>query len=247
MIELNGVHKRFGDKPVLRDATLRLAAGEVGMICGPSGSGKSTLLRTINRMEPIDSGDVRIDGRSVYEAGVDLCALRTRVGLVFQQFNLFSHLTALQNIVMPLVKVRRLARRAASAQALSLLRQFGLAHRADAYPDDLSGGERQRVAIIRCLALEPSVMLFDEPTSALDWRLRAEVASTLRGLADQGIALLVVTHDLDFACSLGDRFFLLEGGRLGEVDQGKLACCDPAFHGRLRQANLAFPRVAAVA
>jgi ABC-type polar amino acid transport system ATPase subunit len=247
MVELISVHKRFGDKPVLKDATLCLKAGEVGMICGPSGSGKSTLLRTINRMESIDGGDVRIDGRSVYEPGIDLCGLRARVGLVFQHFNLFSHLTALHNVVMPLVKVRRVGRREAISQALGLLRQFGLEHRANAHPDDLSGGERQRVAIIRCLALQPSVMLFDEPTSALDWRLRAEVASNLRLLAKRGLALLVVTHDLDFACSLGDRFFLLDGGRLGEVDQAKLACCDPAFHGRLRQANLAFPATAAAA
>jgi ABC-type polar amino acid transport system ATPase subunit len=247
MIELISVNKQFGDKPVLTDVSLSLQAGQVGMICGPSGSGKTTLLRTINRMEPIDSGDVRIDGRSLYEVGQDLCALRAGVGLVFQHYNLFSHLTALQNVVMPLVKVRRIPRRKARDEALALLRQFGLEHRAHAHPDDLSGGERQRVAIIRCLALQPTVMLFDEPTSALDWRLRAEVASNLRSLADRGIPLMVVTHDLDFACALGDRFFLLESGRLREVDQGTLACCDPALHGHLRQAKLSLPATAVAA
>lgn len=245
MVELISVHKQFGDKSVLADVSLRLEAGQVGMVCGPSGSGKTTLLRTINRMESISRGDVRVDGRSLYEKGLDLSVLRARVGLVFQHYNLFSHLTALQNVVMPLVRVQHRSRREAREAALALMQQFGLAHRANAFPDDLSGGERQRVAIIRCLAMRPSVMLFDEPTSALDWRLRAEVASNLRSLAERGITLMVVTHDLDFACAVGDRFFLLETGRLREVDVSTLACCDPVLHGRLREADLSLSTRAA--
>lgn len=235
MIELNSVSKRFSDKVILDSVSLQLDRGDVAMICGPSGSGKTTLLRTLNRMEAIDDGDILIDGRSLYDAHQDLCALRARVGLVFQHCNLFSHLTALDNIVMPLVKVKRLARLQARQQALALLEQFGLGARAFALPDELSGGERQRVAIIRCLAMEPSVMLFDEPTSALDWRLRGEVAANIVNLAQRDITQLIVTHDLDFACAVGNRFFLLEQGRLNEVDRDTLACCEPAFEGLPRR------------
>lgn len=236
MVEFINVTKHFGSRRVLDAVSLQVGEGEVGIVCGPSGSGKSTLLRTLNRMELIDSGDIRLDGRSLYHPEQDLCRLRSRVGLVFQQCNLFSHLSALDNVVMPLVKVRRLPRARARDTARELFAQFALGHRADAYPEDLSGGERQRVAIIRSLALEPSVMLFDEPTSALDWRLRAEVVANVRALAGRGITQLVVTHDLDFACAVGDRFFLLESGRLNEVDAGTLACCAPeAMRAELRQ------------
>lgn len=228
MIELKSVSKRFREKLILDAVSLQLQRGDVAMICGPSGSGKTTLLRTLNRMEPIDDGDILIDGQSLYDAGQNLCALRSRVGLVFQHCNLFSHLSALDNVVMPLVKVKRLNRAQARDLALLLLDQFGLAARADALPDSLSGGERQRVAIIRCLAMQPSVMLFDEPTSALDWRLRSEVAANIIALAERRITQLIVTHDLDFACAVGTRFFLLEHGRLQETDREGLACCDPA-------------------
>lgn len=246
MIELDSVQKRFRDKVILDSVTLRLDRGDVAMICGPSGSGKTTLLRTLNRMEPIDAGDILIDGRSLYDAQQDLCALRARVGLVFQHCNLFSHLTALENIVMPLVKVKRLARPQARLQALALLDQFGLAGRAFALPDELSGGERQRVAIIRCLAMQPAVMLFDEPTSALDWRLRGEVAANIVDLAERDITQVIVTHDLDFACAVGTRFFLLEHGRLNEVDRDQLACCEPALK-RLPRAARREPALAVAA
>lgn len=229
MIELNSVSKRFREKIILDSVSLQLARGDVAMICGPSGSGKTTLLRTLNRMEPIDDGDILIDGQSLYDAHQNICALRARVGLVFQHCNLFSHLTALDNIVMPLVKVKRLNRLQARQQAMALLEQFGLSARAFALPDELSGGERQRVAIIRCLAMEPTVMLFDEPTSALDWRLRGEVASNIVDLAQRDITQVIVTHDLDFACAVGTRFFLLEQGRLNEVNRDTLACCEPVL------------------
>lgn len=224
MIELRSVRKAFSGKIVLKDVNLLLHRGEVAMICGTSGSGKTTLLRTLNRMEPIDSGDICIEGESLYAPALDLCALRARVGLVFQHCNLFSHLTALDNVMLPLVKVKRITKLEARRKALALLEQFSVAHRAAAYPDRLSGGERQRVAIVRCLAMCPAVMLFDEPTSALDWRLRDEVAANIRRLAELKITQFVVTHDLDFACATGDRFFLLEEGQLSEVDCATLAC-----------------------
>jgi ABC-type polar amino acid transport system ATPase subunit len=242
MIQMISVTKKFAAQTILDSVAMSLQAGEVAMVCGPSGSGKSTLLRTLNRMESIEQGDIRIDGRSIYEPGLSLCALRARVGLVFQHCNLFSHLSALDNIVMPLVKVKRLRRDAAVARAEQLLEQFGLAGRRHARPDALSGGERQRVAILRCLAMQPSVMLFDEPTSALDWRLRSEVAANIQALAERGITQLVVTHDLDFACALGDRFFLLDAGRLREVGSDELACCEPSLLPSPRRAPP--PRVA---
>lgn len=227
MIEMISVTKRYQEKTVLEKVSLSLAEGEIAMICGPSGAGKSTLLRTLNRMESIDDGDILIRGSSLYAPGINLCGLRAQVGLVFQHCNLFSHLTTLNNIVMPLVKVKGMAFRDASELARSMLARFGLGDRADAFPSDLSGGERQRTAIIRCLAMQPLVMLFDEPTSALDWRLRLDVAENIRSLSDQGLTQLIVTHDLEFACALGDRFFLLEMGQLREVASKELACCGP--------------------
>lgn len=235
MIELHAVSKRFKEKSILDAVSLQLERGDVAMICGPSGSGKTTFLRTLNRMEPIDDGDILIDGKSLYDVNQNLCALRARVGLVFQHCNLFSHLNALDNIVMPLVKVKGLNRTQAKAEAMVLLEQFGLGARASALPDELSGGERQRVAIIRCLAMQPSVMLFDEPTSALDWRLRSEVAANIVNLAQRNITQVIVTHDLDFACAVGNRFFLLENGQLKEVDRKTLDCCEPKLETLPRQ------------
>lgn len=226
MIELIGVTKSFAGRRILDDVSLRLERGDVAMICGPSGSGKTTLLRTLNRMELIDAGDIRIEDESLYAPGQDLCAVRTRVGLVFQHCNLFSHLSAVDNVVMPLVKVKRMRRDEALAEARALFRAFGLAGREHAYPDELSGGERQRVAIIRCLAMKPSVMLFDEPTSALDWRLRGEVAANMARLSQHRVTQVVVTHDLEFACAVGTRFFQLEDGRVHEVTADQLACCE---------------------
>lgn len=226
MIELIGVSKSFAGRRILDDVSLRLERGDVAMICGPSGSGKTTLLRTLNRMELIDAGDIRIEDESLYARGQDLCAVRTRVGLVFQHCNLFSHLSAVDNVVMPMVKVKRMRRDDALAEARALFRAFGLAGRERSYPDELSGGERQRVAIIRCLAMKPSVMLFDEPTSALDWRLRGEVAANMARLAQHRVTQVVVTHDLEFACAVGTRFFLIEDGRVQEVSAQQLACCE---------------------
>lgn len=234
MIELDLVGKRYNGKTIFDAVSLHVNQGEVAVICGPSGSGKTTLLRTLNRMESIDEGDIRIDGVSLYDPKLDLCALRSKVGLVFQHCNLFSHLNALENIVLPLVKVKRLSRAQAKDEAMTLLSQFGLAQRTQAFPDDLSGGERQRIAIIRCVAMQPTVMLFDEPTSALDWRLRGEVAANIVNLAERNITQIIVTHDLDFACAVGNRFFLLETGQLREIDVDTLACCEPSIRASVR-------------
>lgn len=231
MIELCSVHKRFREKIILDSVSLQIDRGDVAIICGPSGSGTTTLLRTLNRMEPIDGGDILIHGQSLYDAQPNIGALPARVGLVFQHGTLFSHLTALDNIVMPLVKVKRLHPLQARQQALALLDQFGLAARAFALPDELSVEERQRVAIMRCLTLEPTVMLFDEPTCALDRRQRGEVMGTIVNLAQRDITQVIVTHDLDLACAVGSRFFLLEQGRLNEMDRDTLAYCEPVSSG----------------
>jgi len=233
MIEMKSVTKCFDDRTILDAVNLSLEQGQVGVICGPSGSGKSTLLRTLVAMESIDSGEIQVCGWNVGHPRCDLVKLRTRAGLVFQHGNLFSHLNALRNVILPLVVVKKLSHQQAEERARRLFEQFGMAHRLYATPAQLSGGERQRVAIIRCLAMKPSVMLFDEPTSALDWRLRAEVVDNLRMVAERGITMLIVTHDLDFACALGEKFFMLESGRLREVDINTLACCDP-----IRKQNL---------
>ncbi len=233
MIELKSVGKIISGKTILNSVTLSLQRGEVAMICGPSGSGKTTLLRTINRMEVIDSGDIMIDGVSLYDEGINLCELRSRVGIVFQHCNLFSHLTALENITLPLIRVKKLTKKLAINIAIDLMDKFSVSHRKDIYPDSLSGGEKQRIAIVRCLAMSPDVMLFDEPTSALDWRLRDEVSENIKSLADLNIAQIVVTHDLDFACATGNRFFMLNNGTLTEVDCNTLACQSTDRVGRL--------------
>lgn len=226
MIELSSVHKRFGERIILNSVSLQLHLGDVAIIFGPSGSGKTTLLRMLNRMEPIDGGDILIDGQSLYNAQ-NIGSLRTRVGLVFHDRTLFPHLTTLDNIVLPLLKVKRLNRLQARQQALALLEQFALSARAFALPGELSGEERQRVAIIRCLAVGSKVILFDEPTFALDRRQRPDTARTIINLARRGITQVIVTHDMDFARAIGNRFFLLEQQRLNEVNRDTLAYCEP--------------------
>lgn len=217
MIELSAVNKRYGSLHVLADVDLSVEAGEVVVVCGPSGSGKSTLIRTLNRLEGIDSGTIRIDGRDVHAAGTDANDLRVRIGFVFQQFNLFPHLTALANVALAPVHVLKQPHPVAESKARELLARVGLAEKADAYPSQLSGGQQQRVAIARALAMEPRIMLFDEPTSALDPEMIGEVLKVIRDLARDGMTMVVVTHEMSFAREVADRVVFMDQGRIVET------------------------------
>jgi polar amino acid transport system ATP-binding protein len=217
MIDLSAVNKHFGPLHVLADVDLSVAVGEVVVVCGPSGSGKSTLIRTINRLEEIDSGTIRIDGRDVHARGIDVNKLREHIGFVFQQFNLFPHLTALGNITLAPIKVLKQPRATAEARARELLARVGLGEKADSYPSQLSGGQQQRVAIARALAMEPRIMLFDEPTSALDPEMIGEVLKVIRDLAREGMTMIVVTHEMGFAREVADRVVFMDHGRIVET------------------------------
>ena len=216
LVEMTGVDKHFGPLHVLKDVDLTVAHGEVVVIIGPSGSGKSTLCRTINRLEPIDSGTIRIDGELLPAEGKALAALRADVGMVFQSFNLFSHKTVLQNITMGPIKVRGLSKAAARDKAMDLLHRVGLAEKADAYPAQLSGGQQQRVAIARALAMDPKVVLFDEPTSALDPEMINEVLEVMTELATSGMTMIVITHEMGFARRAAHRVVFMDEGALVE-------------------------------
>ncbi|SJM57465.1 amino acid ABC transporter ATP-binding protein [Gulosibacter sp. 10] len=228
-VEIRQVHKSFGEVEVLHGVDLTVEPGEVVVLLGPSGSGKSTLLRTINHLETIDQGEITIDGEFIgyAERGEGLLELserevldrRLRVGMVFQQFNLFPHLTALENVTLPVTSRKLLGKEQAKAKARDLLERVGLGHLADRYPRQLSGGQQQRVAIARALVLDPDVLLFDEPTSALDPELVAEVLGVIRELADQGRTLIVVTHEIAFAGQIADRVVFMADGRI--VEQGE--------------------------
>jgi len=216
MIEFDQVNKWFGDYQVLAGVSERVGRGEVVVVCGPSGSGKSTLIRTVNRLEPIQSGRILLDGVDIHGRGVDLDRHRARIGFVFQQFNLFPHLTALQNCTLAPMRLRGLKRAQADEQAMALLERVGLAHKAHAYPSELSGGQQQRVAIARALAMEPPLMLFDEPTSALDPEMVGEVLQVMRSLARDGMTMVCVTHEMGFAREVADRVWFMDGGRILE-------------------------------
>ena len=216
MISMAGVQKHYGDLHVLRDITLDVPTGQVVIVLGPSGSGKSTLCRTINRLESIDEGVIRIDGRDLPAEGRALAALRADVGMVFQSFNLFAHKTILENVMLAPVKVRRLGRADAKARAVELLDRVGIGNQADKYPAQLSGGQQQRVAIARALAMNPKVMLFDEPTSALDPEMVSEVLDVMTSLAREGMTMLVVTHEMGFARKAGDRELFMADGQIVE-------------------------------
>ncbi|MDQ7954902.1 MAG: amino acid ABC transporter ATP-binding protein [Rhodocyclaceae bacterium] len=216
MIELQNVNKWYADYHALVDVTESIPAGEVVVVCGPSGSGKSTLIRTLNRLEPIQSGHIRIDGQDIHAAGVDVNAFRSRIGFVFQQFNLFPHLTVMQNCTLAPIQLRGLSRREAQERALALLERVGLANKADAWPSELSGGQQQRVAIARALAMEPPLMLFDEPTSALDPEMVGEVLLVMRDLAEGGMTMVCVTHEMGFAREVADRVLFMDQGRVLE-------------------------------
>ncbi|WP_425559087.1 amino acid ABC transporter ATP-binding protein [Catenulispora yoronensis] len=211
-----GVNKHYGALHVLRDIDLTVHRGEVVVLLGPSGSGKSTLCRTVNRLETIDGGTITIDGVPLPEEGRALARLRSDVGMVFQSFNLFAHKTALENVVLAQVKVRKRSKQEAGAKARALLERVGLAAHADKYPAQLSGGQQQRVAIARALAMEPKLMLFDEPTSALDPETVSEVLDVIRALAADGMTMIVVTHEMGFARSAADRVVFMADGALVE-------------------------------
>ena len=219
MIELKGVNKHFGEYHALRDINLEVPAGQVVVILGPSGSGKSTLCRTINRLETIDKGEIRIDGDLLPEEGRELAKLRAEVGMVFQQFNLFSHMTIRDNVTLAPTKVRKTSKEAARKTADELLDRVGIAAQADKYPAQLSGGQQQRVAIARALAMDPKVMLFDEPTSALDPEMINEVLDVMTDLAQGGMTMVVVTHEMSFARRVADRIlFMAEGAVVEDTD-----------------------------
>ncbi|MCX7277822.1 MAG: amino acid ABC transporter ATP-binding protein [Burkholderiales bacterium] len=216
MIEFQQVQKWYGDYHALVDVSETIERGEVVVVCGPSGSGKSTLIRTLNRLESIQSGQILINGEDIHRRGVDLNRFRSGIGFVFQQFNLFPHLTALQNCTLAPVRLRGLSPAAAREEALALLDRVGLAHKADAYPNALSGGQQQRVAIARALAMQPPLMLFDEPTSALDPEMVGEVLQVMRALAKDGMTMVCVTHEMGFAREVADRVLFMDAGRVLE-------------------------------
>ncbi|GAA1273764.1 amino acid ABC transporter ATP-binding protein [Kitasatospora nipponensis] len=216
LIELSGVNKHFGALHVLQDIELTVGRGEVVVVIGPSGSGKSTLCRAINRLEPIESGTITIDGRPLPAEGKGLAALRAEVGMVFQSFNLFAHKTVLENVTLAQLKVRRRGRAEAEAKGRALLERVGLASQADKYPAQLSGGQQQRVAIARALAMDPKALLFDEPTSALDPEMINEVLDVMRALATEGMTMVVVTHEMGFARSAAHRVVFMADGRIIE-------------------------------
>jgi len=212
MITFTGVHKWFKQLHVLNDINLHVTPGEVLVVCGPSGSGKSTLIRTINQLEPIDQGKLVVDGMDLSDRKTDINKLRAEVGFVFQQFNLYPHLSVINNITLAPIKIRKAPRKAAEEQAMTLLERVGLANKRDAYPSQLSGGQQQRVAIARALAMKPRIMLFDEPTSALDPEMIGEVLAVMKDLAVSGMTMVVVTHEMGFAREVSHRVAFMDAG-----------------------------------
>ncbi|MFE0381743.1 amino acid ABC transporter ATP-binding protein [Streptomyces inhibens] len=216
LIELRGVNKHYGKLHVLQDIDLTVGRGEVVVVIGPSGSGKSTLCRAINRLETVESGIIKLDGKPLPEEGRALAQLRAEVGMVFQSFNLFAHKTVLANIMLAPVKVRKKKKDEAARRAHELLERVGLVSQADKYPAQLSGGQQQRVAIARALAMDPKALLFDEPTSALDPEMINEVLEVMRQLARDGMTMVVVTHEMGFARSAANRVVFMADGRIVE-------------------------------
>ena len=224
MVKLDGIHKRFGALQVLKGVDIEIAKGEVVCVLGPSGSGKSTLLRCVNLLEPPEEGDIYVDGNDICkgpgsgtgEQSWKLDFVRQRVGIVFQQFNLFPHKTALENVTLAQEQVLGRSKQEARAKATELLERVGLGDKLNAYPETLSGGQQQRVAIARALAMDPQVMLFDEVTSALDPELVKEVLDVMRELAEEGMTMMVVTHEITFAREVADRVIFMDGGVIVE-------------------------------
>jgi ABC-type polar amino acid transport system ATPase subunit len=216
LVELESVSKSFGDNLVLDGIELKLDRGEAIVVAGPSGSGKSTMLRCINGLEPVDSGTIRFDGQEVDSDDRHVYGIRAQIGMVFQGFNLFPHMTVLQNITMAPLEVKRTSKQAAEGRARELLERVGIPEKAGDYPADLSGGQQQRVAIARALAVDPKLMMFDEPTSALDPEMIREVLDVMRELAQGGMTMIVVTHEMGFAREVCDRLVFIDDGRIVE-------------------------------
>ena len=227
MIELRDVHKSFGKVEVLKGITASVGKSEVVCIIGPSGSGKSTILRCVNGLESYEAGDVWVEGTRVERQNSSIQAIRTKVSMVFQRFNLFPHRSALENVLEGPIQVKREPRRDAIARGHELLAKVGLAGKADAFPAQLSGGQQQRVAIARALAMQPSAILFDEPTSALDPELVGDVLSVMRKLAEDGMTMLVVTHEMGFAREVADRVLFIDGGVVVEQGTAKSLLSQP--------------------
>jgi polar amino acid transport system ATP-binding protein len=234
VLEVAGLHKSFGGLEVLRGIDLKVVERELVFVIGPSGSGKSTLLRCCNRLEEPTSGSIRVAGTDIMAPGVDINAVRRRIGMVFQSFNLYPHLNALGNVTLALRKVLRKAKAEAEDIGLRALARVGLADKAKAYPSELSGGQQQRVAIARALALEPRVMLFDEPTSALDPELVGGVLAVMREMRESGMTMVVVSHEMRFARSAADRVVFMDQGRILEQGPPERIFNQPG-HGRIRE------------
>lgn len=234
MIEFKNVSKHFGQTKVLHDINLNINQGEVVVIIGPSGSGKSTLLRCINKLEEITSGELIVDGLKVNDPKVDERLIRQEAGMVFQQFYLFPHLTALENVAFGPIRVRGASKAEAEKLALALLAKVGLSERAHHYPSELSGGQQQRVAIARALAVKPKLMLFDEPTSALDPELRHEVLTVMKDLAEEGMTMVIVTHEVGFAHKVASRLIFIDKGRIAQDGDPETLITNPPSE-RLRE------------
>jgi polar amino acid transport system ATP-binding protein len=217
MITFSNVNKWFGDLHVLKDINLSVAAGEVMVVCGPSGSGKSTLIRCINRLEKIQKGDLIVDGMNVHNRKTNMTQLRAEIGFIFQQFNLYPHMTALGNITLAPMKVRKFKKEEAEKLGREILERVGLGDKVDSYPAQLSGGQQQRVAIARGLCMSPKIMLFDEPTSALDPEMINEVLDVMVNLAKEGMTMIVVTHEMGFAREVAKRILFMDEGKIVEI------------------------------
>jgi polar amino acid transport system ATP-binding protein len=217
MIRFSNVNKWFGDLQVLKDINLNVEAGEVVVVCGPSGSGKSTLIRCINRLEPIQQGELVVDNMKVHDKKTNMTRIRAEIGFVFQQFNLYPHMTALGNVTIAPIKVRKMKKNEAEKLGREILERVGLGNKADAHPAQLSGGQQQRVAIARGLCMRPKIMLFDEPTSALDPEMINEVLDVMRALAKEGMTMMVVTHEMGFAREVANRVVFMDEGQIVEV------------------------------
>lgn len=216
MIKVENLKKSFGNNEVLKEINVEIKPQEVVVVIGPSGSGKSTFLRCINLLETITDGHVYIEGTDITDSKTNINDIRTEVGMVFQQFNLFPHKSVMENIMMAPIHVRKWEKEKARQKGLELLKKVGLLEKADAYPDSLSGGQKQRVAIARALAMEPKIMLFDEPTSALDPEMVGEVLEVMKQLAKEGMTMIIVTHEMGFAREVGDRVLFMDGGYIVE-------------------------------